>query len=267
MMKSNQVLKHTIRLLAQEQQLKIHFNALEGSYALCLCANLINLLHLESVDGLQDDIIGLVTVLTRLLESCAQYVTSKQSNLSHWHPVLGWFSVSLDKYLQSTMPTVKTQLSRLWHPDTVKLLTHHLQVSAAKLPRPSPPPTPSPEETNAAKKLMKQAIEKTKTTYVNTTQNLIPASHGVNRLGNSDCTQIALVCTLYQTAIRTLSQLRLEILIGKGHIFFSKKIIRPIPIPILPPSTRNIFFYYIFTKIPSYLVKIGVDRGKKIKNL
>ena len=83
MMKTNQVLKHTIRLLAQEQQLKIHFNALEGSYALCLCANLINLLHLESVDGLQDDIIGLVTVLTRLLESCSQYVTSKQSNLSH----------------------------------------------------------------------------------------------------------------------------------------------------------------------------------------
>ena len=58
MMKSNHILKHTIRLLAQEQQLKIHFNALEGSYALCLCGNLINLLHLESVDGLQEDIIG-----------------------------------------------------------------------------------------------------------------------------------------------------------------------------------------------------------------
>ena len=30
-----------------------------------------------------------MSVLTRLLESCAQYVTAKQSNLSHWHPVLG----------------------------------------------------------------------------------------------------------------------------------------------------------------------------------
>ena len=25
----------------------------------------------------------------RLLESCSSYVTAKQSNLSHWHPVLG----------------------------------------------------------------------------------------------------------------------------------------------------------------------------------
>jgi len=214
MMRSNEVLKHSIRLLNQEQQLRIHFNALEGSYALCLAANLVNLLHLQISDELQQDIIGLVGVLTRLLESCSSYVTAKQSNLSHWHPVLGWFSVSLDKYLQATIPTLKIQLAKLWHPDSVKLLTHHLQAAAQSLPRPIAPPTPSPEETNAARKLMKQAIEKTKTTYANTTQSLIPATPGINRLGNSDCTQIALVCTLYQTAIRTLSQLRLEILIG-----------------------------------------------------
>ena len=33
---------------------------------------------------------------------------------------------------------------------------------------PSPLPTPSPEEENTAKKLVKQAIEKTKSTYANT---------------------------------------------------------------------------------------------------
>ena len=32
-----------VRLLAKDQQLRIHFNALEGSYALCLTANLIQL--------------------------------------------------------------------------------------------------------------------------------------------------------------------------------------------------------------------------------
>ncbi len=35
------------------------------------------------------DVIDVVSVLTRLMESCSQYVTAKQSNLSHWHPVLG----------------------------------------------------------------------------------------------------------------------------------------------------------------------------------
>ena len=43
-----------VRLLSQDQQLKIHFNALEGSYALCLTANLIHLVstcsRLESGD-------------------------------------------------------------------------------------------------------------------------------------------------------------------------------------------------------------------------
>ncbi len=52
LLQSQQVLKLTVHLLSQLQQLKIHFNALEGSYALCLTANLIHLLHLETVDTL-----------------------------------------------------------------------------------------------------------------------------------------------------------------------------------------------------------------------
>ena len=52
LLQSQQVLKNTVHLLSQLQQLKIHFNALEGSYALCLTANLIHLLHLETVESL-----------------------------------------------------------------------------------------------------------------------------------------------------------------------------------------------------------------------
>lgn len=39
----NVILVKCFKLLCQEQQMKIHFNALEGSYALCLTANLIHL--------------------------------------------------------------------------------------------------------------------------------------------------------------------------------------------------------------------------------
>ena len=52
------------------------------------------------------DFINLVTVMIRLLDSCGQYVTSKQSNMAHWHPVLGWFSSRLDTYLQESLGTV-----------------------------------------------------------------------------------------------------------------------------------------------------------------
>ena len=45
---------------------------------------------------------------------------------------------------------------------------------------------------------------------------IIFSSVGVaNKLGNPDCTKISFVCAMYETAVRTLSQLRLEILTGK----------------------------------------------------
>ena len=96
---SKSLLISAVKLLAQDQQLKIHFNALEGSYALCLTANLIQLVSTcQRLD--RGDLVLVVSTLTQLLTYLGQYVTAKQSPLSHWHPVLGWFSVSLDKHLQ-----------------------------------------------------------------------------------------------------------------------------------------------------------------------
>jgi ubiquitin-protein ligase E3 B len=43
--KQNHILAKAVNFLSQEQQLKIHFNALEGSYALCLTANLVHLVR------------------------------------------------------------------------------------------------------------------------------------------------------------------------------------------------------------------------------
>ncbi len=36
-------------------------------------------------------------MVTRLLECCSKYVQSKKSHLTHWHPVLGWFSQKTDQ--------------------------------------------------------------------------------------------------------------------------------------------------------------------------
>jgi len=204
------LLLSAVKLLSQDQQLKIHFNALEGSYALCLTANLVHLVSIAP--GLDPTkLVDIVATLTSLLASLGQYVTAKQSPLSHWHPVLGWFSVPLDKHLQASLPTVKAQLSKLWSPDCLLLLTEDLQAQAATLPAVPVPPTPSPEETNFGKKLMKQALEKTRTTYAATTSTISPP---LNKLGGPACTRVALVCALYQTACRTLSQLRIDILNG-----------------------------------------------------
>lgn len=49
-----------------------------------------------------------------MLEACQQYVVAKQSNLTHWHPILGWLAQKVDTPLQETISYVKLQVAGLW---------------------------------------------------------------------------------------------------------------------------------------------------------
>ncbi|KAL5970102.1 Ubiquitin-protein ligase E3B [Taenia solium] len=80
---------------------------LEGSYALCLI-------------GIRKGLLSIV--LSRLLDLLGGYVGQKRSNLTCWHPILGWFSKPLDNYLQASAPHVASQLRLLWHSRMVRLL-------------------------------------------------------------------------------------------------------------------------------------------------
>merc|ERR1711892_1285354 len=164
---------------------------------------------------------------TSLLSSCGVYVVCKQSPLSTWHPVLGWFSVSLDSHLQAAMPLVKLQLSKLWEISTIRALTRELSTEAARLPAVPQPPSHASDSSgllsgsssnNLGAKYLKQAIEKTKSTLAATQDHLSTSmsreEKGLNRLGSPIATKIALTCSLYHTAVRTLSQLRIDILAG-----------------------------------------------------
>lgn len=57
-----------------------------------------NILHLGSLNPkvLEEETDGFVSLLTQMLCYCQKYVSQKKSNLTHWHPVLGWFSQSVD---------------------------------------------------------------------------------------------------------------------------------------------------------------------------
>ena len=45
---------------------------------------------------LEDEANHFVKDLTDMLSYCQRYVSQKKSNLTHWHPVLGWFSQTVD---------------------------------------------------------------------------------------------------------------------------------------------------------------------------
>ncbi|CAB3228723.1 unnamed protein product [Arctia plantaginis] len=198
--------------LSADQNMRIVFNTLEGNYALCLLANLIQLAHSER-DYAQPDSYHptFVLVVTRFLDSCQQYVVCKKGNLSNWHPILGWFSQSFDVYLPPAMGNLRNQLSLLWGaPMLKKLLAMPLKemidagVTGEEGAGPSQPSTPV--QSNNPASIIRRAIE-ARTSRSNSSKNY-------RKLGSPDSTKTALICSMYHTALQTMTQVKLDILTG-----------------------------------------------------
>ena len=106
---THRVFKKCLDLLTIEQSTRIIFNSLEGNYALCLMANLLQLGYIE-MEGLVENTVDFMTVMIRLLENCNKYVQNKKSNLTHWHPVLGWFSQKTDQRYEAFFHLLITEI-------------------------------------------------------------------------------------------------------------------------------------------------------------
>lgn len=207
---SHNMFKQSLDLLVTEQNTRILFNALEGNYALCLIANLIHLGH-HNIENLQPNLLDFINVITRIMESCQKYVVNKQSNLTHWHPVLGWFAQKIDHGLHESLTLVKKQVQLLWSGLMIKTMFSHLVDSVANTTQPSSPTSNqtaispvqnSPFKTN----IFKKALEKASSSRLNNVR--------YKRLGSPETTVVALTCNLYETALATLTQMKLDILTG-----------------------------------------------------
>ena len=128
-----------------------------------------------------------------------------------------------------SIPLVRSQLAKLWSPGCLKYFTKPLISTVARLPAPPPPPVPqisSPDAqydqvqvsgatSNQAKQFFIKAFEKTMKLKDNEQSSQVikqvPASI---KLGHPDCYSISLVCSMYASALKTLTQIRLEILAG-----------------------------------------------------
>ena len=138
----------------------------------------------------------------------------------------------MDIYLQDSMAQVRDQLASLWSPPCVQMYFKPLIGLVDKLPDHVPPSpvvtapnqhvmSPMEEEApvSAAKQFFRRAIEKTRTTTSvvmtaasTTASSDAPASSGSLKIGTEPVLRVAMVCTMYQAALKTLSQLKLEIL-------------------------------------------------------
>ncbi|XP_077995296.1 ubiquitin-protein ligase E3B-like [Glandiceps talaboti] len=209
-LKTHGVFKKSLLMLSTEQNTKIVFNSLEGNYALCLLANLVHLGNIDS-EALTTNVSAFNRVVGILLSKCQGYVAQKKSNNTQWHPVLGWFSQSTDHKLHEAMPFVVQQLQLLWNASTVKLLFNDIL---------KPPDTP---EGSPEKRVSMSPVNASspKNVILRKLQRSGSKSASSNFKGRSitspEVKTICGVCELYQTALVTLTQLRMDILTGLSY--------------------------------------------------
>lgn len=144
-----------------------------------------------------------------MLSCCQKYVGNKKSEVTHWHPVLGWFAQGLDSQLHASMPLVRRQLSFLWAAPLASILLEELRQVVAEVAVPDPVlSAPAASSGSNLSNIMKKVLERP------------GKGNGAKyiRLGSEQSTRVALMASLYHTALTTLTQLKLDILTGTVSI-------------------------------------------------
>ncbi|XP_061762489.1 ubiquitin-protein ligase E3B [Nerophis ophidion] len=210
---THNLLRKFILFLSREEQCSDICVCLEGSHTLCLLGNLIHLGFLNE-RVIEEEANHFVKDLTDMLSYCQRYVSQKKSNLTHWHPVLGWFSQTVDYGLNESMPLVTKQLQYLWGVPVIRTLFS--DVLSKKLESQETtllPPQPSTSQNNLpVKSLFKRAFQKSASV-----RNILKPVGG-KRVDSAEVQKVCSICVLYQTALSTLTQIRLQILTGLTHL-------------------------------------------------
>ncbi|XP_043571430.1 ubiquitin-protein ligase E3B [Chiloscyllium plagiosum] len=212
MIHTHELLRKFILFLSRDEQCGDICVCLEGSHTLCLQGNLIYLAYL-SEKVLEEETHHLVSVLTAMLSYCQKYVSQKKSNLTHWHPVLGWFSQTVDYGLNEAMPLVTKQLQFLWSVRVIRMLFHDvLSKKLAETQDMANTQFSSPSNNIHVKNLFKRAFQKSASM-----RNILKPVGG-KRVDSPEVQKVCSICVLYQTALTTLTQIRLQILTGLTYL-------------------------------------------------
>ncbi|XP_061115724.1 ubiquitin-protein ligase E3B [Conger conger] len=210
---THDLLRKFILFLSREEQCADICICLEGSHTLCLLGNLIHLGYLNE-KVLEEEANHFVKDLTDMLSYCQRYVSQKKSNLTHWHPVLGWFSQTVDYGLNESMPLVTRQLQYLWGVPVIRTLFSDVLSKKLESQEPTPPPSqPTTSQNNLpVKNLFKRAFQKSASV-----RNILKPVGG-KRVDSAEVQKVCSVCVLYQTALTTLTQIKLQILTGLTYL-------------------------------------------------
>lgn len=227
-----EVLSRALVLLEGEQSMKIIANSMQGTQSLALIANMVQLFHLDTVQRhgapasaatIEHDH-QFTFVVTRLLQAIPNTVGSKTGAVSQWHTLLGWFAPSPDAPQNENLALIKQQIYLLWsHRVIHRLLGERLKAMAVGYERIEFPNT-QPASTNLFKRALERSTKSVGAAVNGSHSSGASSSSGSatgrqvpgqwRKLGNEDVTRVSLVCGMYQAALTTLAQLKLDILSG-----------------------------------------------------
>lgn len=233
-LQSLEVLSRALVLLEGEQSMKIIANSMQGTQSLALIANMVQLFQLDTVQrhGAAAGVVAntehdhqFTFVCTRLLQAIPNTVGSKGGAVSQWHTLLGWFAPAPDAPQNENLTLIKGQIYLLWsHRVIHRLLGERLKSMAVGFERIEFPNT-QPVSTNLFKRALERSSKSVGAAVNSSSSSSGPIGCNVSatgrqstgqwrKLGNEDVTRVALVCGMYQAALTTLAQLKLDILSG-----------------------------------------------------
>ncbi|XP_030847957.1 ubiquitin-protein ligase E3B [Strongylocentrotus purpuratus] len=203
-MKNNALLPHCLKYLSTEGGCRTILSMVDATYSLCLLANMVHLAHLDN-ESLKSNLQLFMNVTTTLLNHCQAFVGKKKSNTTSWHPVLGWFSQPFDNRLQEAMGFVQQQLQHLWGqtilPTCVLGVLKGLQPEEVSNHTEGKTPT---RGGNLLKKLQRMTSK-------------LGNHKSCKSLNSQEVILVCSLCSMYQTALSTLTELRRDILTGLSY--------------------------------------------------
>ncbi|XP_032802934.2 ubiquitin-protein ligase E3B isoform X2 [Petromyzon marinus] len=215
MMSGHDLFRKVLTFLRQKDYQEDICICLEGTMSLCLLGNLI-MLALLNESLLEEETEAFSSLVTSVLTYCQKYVLQKKSNLTHWHPVLGWFAQSMDYGLNEAMPAVTKQLQSLWGIRMIRVLFRDvLTRKLAEGQEPAlatAPPTAAVPNDKPVKSMFRKAFRRSAAV------RSILRPVGGKRVDSPEVQRVCGVCVLYQTALTTLTQIRLQILTGLTYL-------------------------------------------------
>ncbi|XP_028680404.1 ubiquitin-protein ligase E3B [Erpetoichthys calabaricus] len=207
------LLRKFIIYLSREDLCSDICTCLEGSHTLCLLSNIV---HLGFLNGkiMEEEVNLFVKALTDMLSSCQIYVSQKKSNLTHWHAVLGWFSQKVDYSLRESMPLVAKQLQYLWGVPIIRILFSDVLSKKLESQEPAQSSAHSSSSPNnlPVKNLFKRAFQKSASV-----RNILKPIGG-KKVDSVEVQKVCSICVLYQAALTTLTQIKLQILTGLTYL-------------------------------------------------